>query len=186
MNLDSLEGTMSNITLNQDKDDIKSCLSAHKVDAKNISVQFYTYYNDESTIFYELKPFIAALKPVSIDVAIKNIPPMLLKRAYEFGDEKFSRAKIDGDTYFGESSAVEFAILSSDNKQKRAIFETLYRMCIHQSEKDRIINTHRYIRKLEEKHDKHSSILESCESLLRTLCEKHDDISSIIRAFTNK
>lgn len=180
--IDEVQSKVCSMNVGGNFTDSSSRLMTYCFEWKLAEIAFYVYYNDESAIYYELRPFVVALKPVSEEVAIKTIPPQLLCKMGDFKDPIFDKISMRPETLFAEGSAIQYLILSSDNKQKRLLYESIHRICIHRVETERILQTHTYIRKLEKQQHKHTTLLDLLSQLLTTISNKHDDISTAIKA----
>lgn len=161
-----------------------SQLTNHTFDSPLATIKFFSYYNDEISIYYELRPFVAALKTASIDKAIKVIPDEWMKRARDFNDPKFIKARIDDSREFVEGPAIQYLVMHSDNKMRKKFVESLFSVCFRRIEEDR---HNRMIRKIQAVHDKitqHESTLESTGTMLKQVLDKHTEITEIIKTFT--
>lgn len=175
------------------KDGLRSHLTTHTFESPLANIRFYSYYNETTPIYYELRPFVVALKTVSEEATIKTIPSDWLRKASNFDDPKFEKAKIDPNSEFAEGLAIQYLVLNSDNKQRKQFVEKLYRICFHQIETDRTIRMHKHLKdlmhqihELKKKHEQHSTAMDIFHDLLRILSDKHDDIGKLIRSIIKK
>lgn len=194
-NAENLDSSMIKLTLDNAPIDMApnvqvecgrhSQLTNHTFDSPLATIKFFSYYNDEISIYYELRPFITALKTASVEKAIKVIPNEWLRRACDFKDPKFIKARIDENTEFVEGPAIQYLVMHSDNKMRKKFVESLFSVCFRRIEEDR---HNRMIRKIQAVHDtvaKHESSLESTISMLKQVLDKHTEITEIIKTFTD-
>lgn len=162
-----------------------SQLTNHTFESPLATIKFFSYYNDEISIYYELRPFVVALKTSSVEKTIKTIPTEWLKRAVDFNDPKFVKARIDETTEFVEGPAIQYLVMHSDNKMRKKFVESLVSVCFRRIESDRHNRIMRKIEGVREKVDEHSSVLESTGDMLKQVLDKHTEISEIIKTFTD-
>ena len=70
-------------------------LEKHTFTDASLTLSFYTYYNDNTQIYYELEPLIKPMRLVSVDATIKHLPFEWVKNAIDFNDDDlFTKAEL--------------------------------------------------------------------------------------------
>jgi len=168
--------------------EITSVLDKHFYESGDYQVQFYSYYNDNTPIYYELMPFIVAMKAVTPDNVIKNLPSTWLKTADYFRDLVFKRAKIPPSTLFVEGAGIQYMIgIISTSVNRRKFIERLYNCSFNEIENDRRSKMIKTIKQLQQTSNDHSNLLEEINNTLTIIFEHHDliknSISDLIKKF---
>lgn len=127
-----------------DDDDLKhSVLEKHVVamdDKQKTSVRFYSYYSNDTLIYYELEFLIKLFKFSNEAAMIKSIPESWVRTVASFKDKVFHTAtqSFDPEALFVESSGIAYLISRCENKTLQSTVTNLYNICIRKSESDRV------------------------------------------------
>lgn len=191
-----------------------SILELHSIKLEKTNadpVTFYSYYTNESPIYYELLPIIKIFKFPDQDQAIEKIPKSWIKRVDDFDNQIFKNNNISNETLFGESSAIAYLLATSDNKSSLVAVKNLYNICIRKIESDRIklVNTKvvklkdqmqnmsnemyeltKQLEQLKTSHDAHVEVQSNKTSLIKsaidTIVENHSVIQEILKTLLHK
>lgn len=130
----------------ENKQTNRGILEKHTVnldDKLKSSVTFYSYYNSNTPIYYELSPIINLLKFTKEMEIIANIPINWKVHISELNDDIFAAHSINKNAIFVEASGIAFLIALSENKSLANTVTTLYNTCIRKTESARVtrINT---------------------------------------------
>lgn len=166
---------------------ITSVLDKHFYESDDYQVQFYSYYNDNTPIYYELMPFIIAMKATSPDTVIKNLTPSWLKTADYFRDLVFKRAKIPATTIFVEAACIQYmASIMTTSINRRKFLERLYNCSFSEIENDRRSKIIKTVKKLQKTVNDHTTMLEEINNTLTLIYDHHDIIKSNIQDLIKK
>lgn len=166
--------------------DITSVLDKHNYEAGDYNIHFYSYYNDNTPIYYEFMPFINAMKISSSESVIKNMPQTWLKSADYFRDLVFKRAKIPPSTLFVEAAGIQYMTSLTTNINRRKFIERLYNCSFGEIENDRRSKMIKSIKELQQTTVTHKSIIDEIIKTLTAINEHHDFIKSNISDLIDK
>lgn len=186
-----------------------SVLEKHNVtldDKQRTAVTFYSYYNNETPIYYGLEPLIKLFKFTKELEMMNSIPRMWVKRVSEFDDPIFmsGNKRFAPDALFVDASGIAFLISLSENKALTSTVTNLYNICIRKTENDRVhrINTiivtlENEVQSLRRQFDDHSSTtsgtLEALtgqqsfiKSAIELIVENHSAIQAVLADLIGK
>lgn len=170
-----------------------SDLTQHVFDSPVGTIIFYSYYNDDTPIYYEIRPFIVALKFPIEDAALKLLPQTWIKLSDEFNDPKFKLLKIRPNTEFVQPQAIQFLINNSQNAKRKIFVEKLYDLCFNELKTARRTKTNKKIQamaqrisELENKHTHHATILDIIHDALQAITCKHSELHSVLSTLMKK
>lgn len=172
---------MSSLKVNDSK------LLQHSYEYKSGSTTFvfYSYYNAQTPIYYELRPFVTALKFANADQVINDLPKEWICTAGTFNDARFKKAKIKDSTEFGLVEAIDRLAINADKNQ--AFIENVHNKCFKYIQELRMQNLNDIIAKLSDRieqlenlQDHHKTTLGTLHKLLTDVSDTHSNLAGII------
>lgn len=146
---------------------------------------FYSYYNAQTPIYYELRPFVAALKFANADQVIRDLPKEWVCTAGTFNDARFKKAEIKDSTEFGLVEAIDRLAINADTNQ--AFIKNVHNKCFKYIQELRMQNINDTITKLSDRieqlenlHNHHTNALGTLHKLLTDVSETHSNLAGII------
>lgn len=147
------------------------------------TMMFHVYYTATSPLYYELMPFVRALKFANEVEAIKMLPSTWIKHVDDFNDPKFIQAHLPRNTKFIESQGVPMLCTITDSKTRANFMQKLYDVKLKKIENDRILENNRIIMdlsdqvaKLTKNHESHGALLNKIKDAFDIITGNHSSI----------
>lgn len=160
-----------------------------------ISISFHSYYNDNTPIYYELEPFIAPLRLVSVAAAVNFLPESWVQTVKTLNDPNvFDEAALNDSTVFVQAQSIQYLLNVHDDKIKyRKFIRHLYDLCLNEIENDRRIDERRIMKavcrdnaELKKHTEKHATALDVIHDTFTLISERHLDITNAISVLLDK
>lgn len=164
---------------------LDSQLAQHTYHLEKIGeVRFYTYYAPGLSIYYEVAPFITALRFEHPEAVLASIREPWIRTAMTFNDEKFETAHLLGRTEFAPSHAIQTLINRAKKDQARMGIESFYTQCVKIMEERRSTIIDNAVRQLQQDivHLKNSykSLSDIMHSSIEVLANRHKEILEVL------
>lgn len=144
---------------------------------------FHVYYTAISPLYYELMPFVRALRFTNEVEVVKMLPPTWIKHVDDFNDPKFVAAHLTRSTKFIESQGIPMLCTLTDSKNRATFMQKLYDITLKKVENDRIVENNRLVvalgdkvAKLAQCHDNHSNLLTKIKETFDEITNSHTNI----------
>lgn len=169
--------------------------TVHLSDTPSTKVSFYSYYTNQSPIYYELDPIIKIFKFTDEKANIDSIPIAWVKPVSAFDDNVFNNStnKLDSNALFVEAAGIAHLIGRCTNKSIVNTISSLYNMCFRRTESDRVTRLHKTITDLRQAthslQDKFGSISTShsfIEDAIKALTSQHGIIHELLMKLLEK
>lgn len=112
------------------------------------NMMFHVYYTAVSPIYYELMPFVRAMKFANETDAINMLPSTWIKHVDDFNDLKFNQAHIPLNTKFIESQGIAMLCTITESKNRASFMQKIYDSKLKKIENDRIVESNRRLMEL--------------------------------------
>ena len=164
-------------------------LEHHKFIDKDITLAFYTYYNDLTPIMYELEPFLKPLRINSLATALRYLPATWVTTVRDLDKSHgvFNAApELHSDHVFVRVQSIQYLMSFQEDKFKnRTFIQHLYDMCLTGIEHDRLVHDRNSLCRLKYQTAKHANSLDFLKETLDVIKTHHSDIEKAIGLLVN-
>lgn len=168
-------------------DGLSTGRSSSSMSQSENNMAFHVYYTATSPLYYELMPFVRALRFTNEVEAVKQLPPKWIKHVEDFNDPKFGMAQMPNSIKFIESQGIPMLCALTDSKTRANFMYKLYDTKLKKTENDRVMASYRtmlaltdQIVQLTANHEKHSSVLTKIKDAFNAITDNHSSIIDVI------
>lgn len=147
------------------------------------NMRFHVYYTPVSPIYYELMPFIRAMKFSNEIEAINMLPSTWIKHADDFNDPRFNQNRIAKTTKFIESQGIPMMCTIAESKSRAYFMQKMYDSKLKKIENDRIVDNNQLvlllveqITKLNEDQKQMATAIQQIKDSIQSISGNHNNI----------